>query len=107
MILQSDWPSGIDVSPVAARFGRKLAMFLIISVCQIGIGHPSSLFELSGLSKALCLALALGRGEWPFGRSFTDWDEAGWFGLVAAWDESSGTGSRPDLASPPEDTVTS
>ncbi|WP_046867825.1 hypothetical protein [Microvirga massiliensis] len=73
----------IDVSPVAARFGLKLVTFLIIGACQIVAGYPSSFFNLAGLSGVLCLVLALGKGEWPFSRSLTYWDEATWFGLVA------------------------
>jgi hypothetical protein len=72
----------IDVAPVVARFALKLAMFLLISTCEVLFGYPSSLAELAGLSGALCLGLALGSGEWPFGRSLTHWDEATWFGLV-------------------------
>jgi hypothetical protein len=48
-----------------------------------GAGAPTSFFALAGLSGALCLFLALWKGDHPFGRSLTYWDEAAWFGLVA------------------------
>jgi hypothetical protein len=72
-----------DVASVTARFGLKLTIFLIVCGFQIAFGHPTSFFVLAGLSAALCIALALWIGEWPFDRSLTYWDEAAWFGLVA------------------------
>jgi hypothetical protein len=76
----------IDAFPfqVAARFGLKLTNFLIVCGFQIiTLGPPSPFEALIGLSGALCLALALWKGERPLGRSLNYWDEAAWFGLVA------------------------
>jgi hypothetical protein len=57
---------------VAARFGLKLAISLLVRAFQwVVFGPPTSFFALAGLSGALCLSLALWRGEHPFGRSFT------------------------------------
>lgn len=69
---------------VAARFGLKLAIFLLVCAVQWAVlGSPTSFFALAGLSGAICLSLALWKGESPFARSLTYWDEAAWFGLVA------------------------
>ena len=69
---------------VAARFGLKLAIFLLVCGFQwVVLGPPTSFFALAGLSGALCLSLALWKGDHPFGHALTYWDEAAWFGLVA------------------------
>jgi hypothetical protein len=69
---------------VAARFGLKLAIFLLVCAFQLVVfGPPTSFFALAGLSAVLCVVLALWKGEWPLARSLTYWDEAAWFGLVA------------------------
>jgi hypothetical protein len=69
---------------VAARFGLKLAIFFLVCTVQLVVfGPPTSFFALAGLSAALCLALALWKGDEPFSRSLTYWDEAAWFGLIA------------------------
>ncbi|MGF9764575.1 hypothetical protein AAII07_56790 [Microvirga sp. 0TCS3.31] len=67
-----------------ARFGLKLAIFLLVCAVQwVVLGPPTSFFTLAGLSGALCLSLALWKEDYPFGCSFTYWDVAAWFGLVA------------------------
>jgi hypothetical protein len=63
--------------PVAVRFGLKLAIFLLVCGFQwVVFGPPTSFFALAGLSVGLCLSLAPWRGDHPFGRSRTYWDEA-------------------------------
>ena len=69
---------------VGARFSLKLAIFLLICGLQWVVFGPSTwFFALAGLSGALCLSLALWKGDHPFGRSLTYWDEVTWFVLVA------------------------
>jgi glucose dehydrogenase len=56
---------------------------VVCAVQLVVLGPSTSFFVLAGLSGALCLALALWKGETPFGQSLTYWDEAAWFGLIA------------------------
>jgi hypothetical protein len=73
-----------DAYPVAAGFGLKLALLLVVYIVQlVAFGHPTSFFALAGSSGALCFAVALWKGERPFGPLPTYWDETPWFGLVA------------------------
>jgi hypothetical protein len=67
--------------PMCGR--RHQSRLLVCGFQCVMLASPTSFFALSGLSGALCLSLALWKGERPFARSLTYWDEAAWFGLVA------------------------
>jgi hypothetical protein len=63
---------------VVARFGLKLTVFLIDCVFQMVMFRHRP----CRIVRVLCLALALWKGERPFGRSLTYWNEAARLGLV-------------------------
>jgi len=61
----------------------KLAFLLIIAAVEDALGWDGVVFQLAGLSAALCVVLATYYGERLTAAELNHWDEAGWFGLVA------------------------
>jgi hypothetical protein len=66
---------------VAARFGLKVTLFLVVCTVQmLAFGHPTS-FALARVSGTLCAGAVEGRNaRWP-GVAYRD--ETAWFGLIA------------------------